>query len=176
MAASLSKQTVLLHWLTALLFIGVLGLGLYMVDLPKSPDKFELYGIHKSVGFIVLLIAIVRLSWRMFEGPVNSISPLPRYQEILAKSIHHLLLLGTLLMPISGVLMSIGGGRAVEVFGYEIVAAGDKIEWLGSISHSVHGIAADIIIVALVLHIVGALKHQWIDKDGTVSRMLGKKV
>lgn len=175
MATALSKKTILLHWLTGLLFIAVLALGLYMVDLPKGPDKFELYDTHKSFGFIVLLIALVRLSWRIIEGPIASITPLPRAQEILAKSIHHLLLLGTLLMPISGLLMSIGGGRAVAVFGYELVAAGDKIEWLGSVSHSVHGIAADIIIIALALHILGGLKHQLIDKDGTISRMLGLK-
>lgn len=170
----LSKPTIALHWITGLLFIGVLSLGLYVESLSRSPEKFELLGIHKSLGLIVLVVAAIRLSWRLKEGAISSISSLPPAQAILAKAVHHLLLLGTLLMPISGLMMSIGGGRAIMLFDLELISAGEKIEWLGGLGSNIHGIAAYVIIATLLLHIAGALKHQFMDKDGTISRMLGK--
>ncbi len=173
MSSKLSKPTIAFHWLTGLLFIGVLGLGLYMEDL-AGPDKFKIMGIHKSLGFLVLLIAVARVIWRLKEGPIESISKLPRWQEIASKSIHHLLMLFTLLMPLSGVLMNIGGGRATQFFGVTIIPAIEKIEWLNSVGHVVHGGSVSIIIIILLLHIAGALKHQLIEKDGTLTRMLGR--
>ncbi len=176
MNKKLSKPTIIFHWITGLIFIGVLALGLYVDSLPRAPEKFELLGIHKSFGVIVLLVAALRLLWRLKEGAISSIAQLTKVQVFLAKSVHHLLLLGTLLMPISGIMMSIGSGRAVELFGLELVSAGDKIEWLATIGGNVHGAAANVLITVLLLHIAGALKHQFIDKDGTISRMLGKTV
>lgn len=170
---NLSKATILFHWLTGLAFIAVLVLGLYMEDLPKGPDKWEIMGIHKSLGAIVFVLAVIRLAWRFKEGSISSISKLSRIQSILATSIHHLLLLATIVMPLSGILMSIGGGRGVDVFGLSVVAAGEKIEWLSAISHTIHVNAVAFIMLALLLHIAGAVKHQFVDKDGTISRMLG---
>ncbi|MBW3696861.1 cytochrome b [Vibrio sp. T187] len=170
----LSKPTIALHWVTGLLFLGVLVLGLYLEGLPRSPEKSELIGLHKSFGFIILFVACIRLFWRIKEGAISSISKLTRLQEIMAKSVHHLLLVGTLLMPISGLMMSIGGGRAIEVFGLVVFAAGEKVEWLSALGSNIHGIAADVLIVVLVLHVAGAIKHQIIDKDRTLSRMLGR--
>ena len=141
----LSKPTILFHWLTGLLFIGVLALGLYVESLPRAPEKFELLGIHKSLGVIVLVIATLRLLWRLKEVSISSVSQLTKTQEILANGVHHLLLLGTLLMPVSGMMMSIGSGRAIDLFGLELISAGEKIEWLGSIGGNVHSIAADIL-------------------------------
>lgn len=171
---NLSKTTILLHWLTGLTFILVLALGFYFDYLPKGPEKGEIMGLHKSFGTIVFIAALIRLFWRLKEGSITSIAKLTRLQSILATSVHHLLLLVTLLMPISGITMSISGGRGLSVFGQEIVAGGgDKIEWLGSIAHTIHTGAVNVIVLILFLHIAGAVKHQFIDKDGTISRMLG---
>lgn len=174
MTNKLSKPTIAFHWLTGLLFIGVFVLGKIFDSMARSPEKFELLGIHKSLGFIVLVVASVRLAWRLKEGAISPASQLPRAQEILAKSIHHLLLLGTLLMPTSGIMMSIGGGRGVDVFGFVLYNAGDKVEWLGSLGSSLHGLGSNVLLVAVVLHVAGALKHQLVDKDGTLTRMLGR--
>lgn len=173
MKNNLSKPTILFHWLTGLSFLAVLGLGLYMENLPKGPDKWEIMALHKSIGAIVFLVAIVRLAWRFKEGSITSIATLTRAQSILASAIHHLLLLATIAMPLSGLLMSIGGGRGIEIFGVSIIAAGEKIEWLSASMHTVHVNAVNFIILALIFHIAGAVKHQFIDKDGTISRMLG---
>ncbi|PWQ96898.1 cytochrome b [Leucothrix pacifica] len=170
----LSIQTILLHWLTAVPFLAALGIGLYMEDLPNGPDKFELMANHKSIGLMVLLIAAIRVLWRVKEGHISSISKAPFWQETMAKVVHYVLLIATILMPVSGIMMSVGGGRALEFFGIQLIAAGDKIEWLSEIGHTFHGLAPKVIMLALFLHIVGALKHQFVEKDGTISRMLGK--
>ncbi|WP_305369414.1 cytochrome b [Photobacterium leiognathi] len=174
MDSKLSKPTIALHWITGVLFIGLIILGLYVEGLPRSPEKFELLGIHKSLGVIVLAVALIRIAWRFKEGAIPAAPEQSRALQIFAKSIQHLLLLATLLMPISGIMMSVGGGRALEVFGVEILAAREKVEWLGSLGHTIHGIAANIIIALIVLHVLGALKHQLINKDNTLVRMFGR--
>lgn len=173
MKNSLSKPTILFHWITGLAFLGTLALGLYLEDLPKGAEKMEIMGLHKSIGVIVFFIAVLRLMWRYKEGMINSVANLSKFQSIAARLTHYLLLVATILMPLSGILMSIGGGRAINIFSLELIAAGDKIEWLGSISNTIHTGSVNIVIIALLLHFLGALKHQFIDKDGTLSRMLG---
>ncbi|MES9855083.1 MAG: cytochrome b/b6 domain-containing protein [Sedimenticola sp.] len=74
-------------------------------------------------------------------------------------------------------MMSIGGGYPVGVFGFEIIARSeDKIEILSKIGHVIHGLGGKLLIALILLHIVGAIKHERIDKDGTLSRMLGRNL
>ncbi|MEM0515297.1 cytochrome b [Pseudoalteromonas sp. YIC-827] len=170
----LSTPTIVLHWLTGLLFIGVLAFGLYVEELPKGAEKFELLALHKSFGITVLCIAFVRLLWRLKEGEISHVAQLTKMQEILAKSVHMVLLIGTLLMPISGLMMSIGGGHGAALFGFELYPKSEKNEWMGNLGHDIHAPAAWLLLLAIIIHIAAALKHQFIDKDGTLSRMLGK--
>ncbi|MHA2716923.1 cytochrome b [Vibrio owensii] len=170
----LTWQTIILHWITGLAFIGVFALGLYMVDLPRSPEKFEWYGIHKSLGAIILVVALIRLVWRLKEGALPPASKMPAWQDKAAKAVHGILLLATLAMPISGIAMSAGGGRAVDIFGWVIIAEGPETPWLQEIGSTIHHSAVEILIAVFVLHVAGAIKHQVVDKDGTISRMLGR--
>ncbi|MFN1514020.1 cytochrome b [Vibrio owensii] len=170
----LTWQTITLHWITGLAFIGVFALGLYMVDLPRSPEKFEWYGIHKSLGAIILVVALIRLVWRLKEGALPPASEMPAWQDKAAKAVHGILLLATLAMPISGIAMSAGGGRAVDIFGWVIIAEGPETPWLQELGSTIHHSAVEILIAVFVLHVAGAIKHQVVDKDGTISRMLGK--
>jgi cytochrome b561 len=172
---NLSKPTIILHWLVGLSFLGALCVGSLLDFFPKGPDKMLLLGLHKSFGTMILLMAMLRLIWRLKEGSISSLYTVSKVQAMGVKFIQYFLLLVTITMPISGIVMSIGGGYGLAVFGLELVAAGDKIEWLGSFGHDVHTMSVNFIIVALVLHIAGALKHQYIDKDGTLSRMLGNR-
>ncbi|CAA0107138.1 Cytochrome b561 [BD1-7 clade bacterium] len=174
MKTRLSIPTIGLHWLTALLFLGVFFLGLYMEDLPKGPAKFEIIGIHKSLGLLVLAIAALRLAWRIKEGALSPLSTMSRKQQMLATGMHHLLLLMTLLMPLSGVVMSMAGGRPLEFFGVTLITAGQKIEWLSGIAHTLHVSSVIFIFAVVGLHILAALKHQFMVKDGTLARMLGR--
>ena len=99
---------------------------------------------------------------------------MPKWELMLSKSVQLLLLIATISMPASGLMMNIGGGRATEVFGVQLMAAFEKTEWLSDAGHFIHVQSVNIVIFLLILHVVGALKHQFIAKDGTLSRMLGR--
>ncbi|RJX75318.1 cytochrome b [Vibrio sinensis] len=170
----LSRSTIFWHWLTALSFIAIFALGYYLVDLPRSPEKGELIGIHKSFGALFLLLAIARIIWRLKEGAISPASETPAWQEKAAKSVHGLLMLATLVMPISGIAMSIGGGRSIDIFGWTLISAGEKVEWLQQVGGNIHGFFVNIIIAVFALHILGAIKHHVLDKDQTLNRMFGR--
>ncbi|OBT12063.1 cytochrome B [Vibrio sp. UCD-FRSSP16_10] len=170
----LTRTTIVMHWLTGLSFIGVFIVGLIMAEMERGPDKFELMGYHKSIGAIILMIALLRIVWRLKEGKLSSLGTSLPWQEKMAHAVHGILMLATIAMPISGIAMSAGGGRAIDIFGWVIIEKGDKIEWLQQLGGTIHHSAVNIIIAVFALHIIGAVKHHFIDKDATITRMLGK--
>ncbi|WP_117233879.1 cytochrome b [Vibrio maerlii] len=170
----LTRQTILLHWVTGLLFIGTFIAGYIVAGMERSPEKFELLAYHKSFGVIILVVASIRLLWRIKEGNLPTIGEPPAWQEKIAHAVHGILLLATIAMPISGIAMSVGGGHGIAVFGFDLIAKGEKIETLQQIGSAIHGTSVNIIIAVFALHVLGAIKHQVIDKDGTISRMLGR--
>ncbi len=172
-----SWPTVGLHWIVAITIIAMLAFGLYIEDMPRGPEKGELIGLHKSVGTTILLFVLVRIFWRYLNKFPKPISPLVNWQEKLAKITHWVLIIGSALMPISGIFMSIGGGHGISVFGIELISKSpNKIEILSDIGHTMHSIVGKGLILFILLHLAGAIKHQFFDKDGTISRMLGIKV
>lgn len=168
--------TVSLHWIIAIVMIAMLGFGLYLESLPRSPEKGELIGLHKSVGALLLILAVARIYWRFLNKFPKPISDLTNWQKTLANVAHWFLILGTVFMPVSGIMMSVGAGFGLSVFGFEVFARGDKIELLNQVGHIIHGLGGKLLIAFVLLHIAGAVKHQMIEKDGTISRMLGKKI
>lgn len=172
-----SHITISLHWIIAIAIISMIGFGLYIEELPRSPEKGEFIGLHKSFGVLILILASIRIVWRIQNKFPKPISQLPNWQTLLAKLTHWALIIGTALMPISGIIMSVGGDHPVAVFGIVLIEkSGQEIEWLSQFGHTLHGWGGKLLIVFILLHIAGALKHQVLDGDGTLSRMLGKKI
>lgn len=172
-----SKPTVLLHWIIAFPFIAMLVIGLILDEMENGPNKFELIGTHKSIGILILVLAIVRILWRMKNKFPKPLSEIPNWQKRLAQAAHWVLIIGTVMMPISGITMSIGGGHSVGLFGMELIAGtGVENGIMDKAGHIMHGLGSKLIILFLVLHIVGAFKHQFMDKDGTLSRVFGRNV
>ncbi len=172
-----SSLTVSLHWLIGIGVIIMLAFGVYIEDLPRSPEKGQLIGIHKSLGMLIFLLALIRIFWRYINKFPIPLSEIQGWQKTLANLAHWVLIIGTVLMPVSGVIMSIGGGHPVGIFGLELIAGtGEEKKILGKIGHIMHGLGGKLFILFVILHFVGAVKHQLIDKDGTMQRMLGKRV
>ncbi|EAR62096.1 cytochrome b [Neptuniibacter caesariensis] len=172
----LTHTMVGLHWLVALMMIGSIAFGIYIEELPRSDIKFEYIQLHKSIGILVLIFAIIRIVNTSKNGLPSQLGTPKKRQDQIAKIAHIVLLAGTILMPVSGVMMSIGGGHSVALFGLNLIPSGEKIEWLGSMGYALHGIGGKLMIAAILLHIAGALKHSLINKDGTMRRMMGKAV
>lgn len=177
----LTHTTVILHWLVGIAVIGMLTLGIYMTNT----ETFSLYPWHKSFGVIIFFIAAARVVWRLKEGWPAPVGNYPSHERILAKTVHWVLLIGTVLMPLSGFLMSSLGGTGVAVFGFEIVARNPDPEdprrviahhqELASFFRGVHGLVAWALVIGILLHIAGSLKHHVVDKDGTLRRIFGAR-
>lgn len=175
----LSPLTIALHWIVGLTILTLMAVGWYMEEF----KAYGLYDIHKSIGIIILAFVLVRVIWRLKKGFPEPVSPVDHLQHMVAKLVHWVLLLGTLAFPISGMMMSGGGGHGLAVFGIQLLAenhdpiTGKTIplnENAAALGAEVHGILLWVLIVALVLHIGGALKHHLMDKDRTLLRMLGR--
>lgn len=175
----LSNLTIFLHWIVGLTIIALAVVGIYM----DENEVFELYPIHKSIGVLIFLVIVVRVYWRFINGWLQPVREYNAIEHNLAKIVHWVLIIAMVVMPISGFIMSSVGGYGVSVFGLEIVVAQfDPVTkeaiphnaTLAGFMHETHGIVGNIIIIAIVLHIIGALKHHIIDKDNTLRRILGK--
>ncbi len=170
----LSRTTIILHWLVGLAMIAMLGFGLYLEDLPRGAEKAALVGIHGSVGITVFVFAVWRLLWRWRTGFPDVTSNQAHWQNVIARIVHIVLLAGTVLMPLSGLLMQIASGNGLTLFGIEIMTAtGERLAPLERIGHIMHGLGGRLLILAVLIHVAGALKHHVIDRDGILRRMLG---
>ena len=164
-----------LHWLIALLMLGLLGLGFYMHDLPLSPQKLQLYSWHKWAGVTVFLLVIVRLAWRVTHQPPPLPVGMPRWQQWAAHTTHVLLYLLMLAIPLSGWLMSSAKGFQTVWFGVlplPDLLAKDKV--MGDLLATLHMSLNLLLVALLVAHVGASLKHHFINKDDVLLRMLPK--
>ena len=164
---------ILLHWLIALLIFGMFPLGLYMHGLPLSVRKLELYSWHKWFGITVLLLVLLRIVWRLGHRPPPLPDSVPRWQARAAEALHGLLYLLILCIPLSGWALSSASGIQVVWWGVlplpnllapDHALARDLAWWHAWLNYT---------LAALVFaHVGAALKHQFIDRDGVLVRML----
>jgi cytochrome b561 len=176
----LNPLTRWLHWLVAIVFILLTIIGIYMANA----EVWDLYPIHKSVGILLFAVILLRVIWRFKQGWPEAVSRYTKVEQTLSKAIHWILLLGTLAMPISGMLYSGLSGHGFDIFGWVLV---DEIhdpnnpgqvlprhEYLSAVNEKIHEVLGYALSFAIVLHVIGACKHHFVDKDKTLLRMLGK--
>lgn len=144
-------------------------------------EVYRLYGIHKSIGAILFIFILWRVVWRMMNGFPKPVSNYSKAEQVLAKVVHWVLIIGTVLYPLSGLMMSVLGGHGLEIFGLELIGSnivnGEPIptnEKLSTVGSKMHHAITPIMIGAILLHVLGALKHHLIDKDDTIRRMTGR--
>lgn len=175
-ASASSKYTGIarsLHWLMAVLILGLLALGLYMHELPLSPQKLQLYSWHKWAGVTVFLLVWLRLAWRI----THPAPPLPASTPPLVRRIagagHAALYLLMILIPLSGWLMSSAKGFQTVWFG--VVPIPDLLSRdaaLGRSLEDVHEVLNQLLMITLGGHVLAALWHQFIRRDGVLTRIV----
>lgn len=161
-----------LHWLMAVLIVGLLILGIYMHELPLSPQKLQLYAWHKWAGVTAFALVLFRLYWRL----TRPAPPLPEHMSALAKfaahAAHSLIYILLVLIPLSGWLMSSAKGFQTVYFGMlPIPDLLTKDRELGELLTEVHKLLNISFIAVLLGHVGAALYHQFIRKDGLLKRM-----
>ncbi len=163
-----SSGAILLHWTIALALAFQLALGFAM---PKNESGFALYQLHKSVGITILLLTLVRVAWRLTHRPPPAVEG--GFQGFLAKAVHTLLYAFMVGAPLAGwVVVSTDPINIPTVFW-------GVIPWphlplpsaINETAEAAHEALAWIGIALIVLHVAGALRHQFWIKDGLLQRM-----
>ena len=168
-----TRTAIALHWLTALLILVALPMGMVMHELDLSPLKLQLYAWHKWIGVTVFGLALLRLVWRVSHPVPPPPAGMPAWQTWLADAVHGLFYLLLILIPLSGWLMSSAKGFQTVYLGiWPIPDLIGKHEDLGEILEEVHEALTTGLMWLLLAHVGAALKHHYIDRDDVLGRML----
>ncbi|MFO1415206.1 MAG: cytochrome b [Burkholderiales bacterium] len=162
-----------LHWFGAALVLAGFAAGLYMTGLAFSPAKLRWYGWHKWIGVTVFLVAAARLAWRRRVPPPPLPAATPAWQRRAAHATHGALYALMLAVPLSGWLYSSATGVSVvylSLVPLPNLVAKDKA--LADTLLVVHQSLNATLALLVVLHVAAALRHQWVDRDGLLFRML----
>ena len=167
-----SGAAIALHWLTAVLIVANIVLGLSMVPLPITPKKLQWYIVHKWIGITVFLLTCARLGWRWVRPPPSPVA-MAQWQRQAAAAAHISLYVLLLLIPISGWLYSSATGVQVVYLGLvplpDLVPAGKPLAAVLKATH----VSLNFGLFALVcVHAAAALKHHFVDRDLVLTRML----
>lgn len=165
------------HWLIVLLILTIAIVGLTMVELPKTPKYFWVYTLHKSLGLIVLTLAVLRLAWRLYAGAPAPVPGTPCWQERVASITHWLLYALIFAMPLSGWLYDSSSGlRPFRWFGLvEVPKLSPPNESVRALSHDAHETMFWVLVFLVVAHAGAALYHHLIQNDATLARMLPRR-
>lgn len=163
----------IIHWVSAVVVLGMFALGLWMVDLTYYSEWYKAAPFwHKSVGILLAMLTLFRLVWKFLKPspPIEG----KRYEVILATSAHHVMYLLLFVLFFSGYLISTSDGRGIEVFGwFTVPGAGELFSHQSDIAGLVHYYVALGLIGLVVVHVLAALKHHFIGKDNTLRKMTG---
>ena len=162
---------ILLHWLLALMIVGAFGVGFYMADLPVSPSRLKLYSYHKWAGITILALSALRLLWRLTHRPPAD-PPMPAWQARAAHATHGLLYALFFIVPLVGWAYSSAAGFPIVWFG--VLPLPDFVPVDKALAEAIkpwHQRSAMLLAALVLLHVAGALKHHWIDRDGLLRRM-----
>ena len=166
-----TRTAIWLHWLLAVMIIGSFTVGLYMADLPFSPQRVKLFNWHKWAGVTILALSAARLLWRLTHKPPPDL-PMPAWQQRSAHAAHLALYALFFAVPLVGWAYSSAAGFPVVVFG--VLPLPDFVpvdRELAELIKPWHGWLAFTLGAVVVVHVAAALKHQFVDRDSTLRRM-----
>ena len=169
-----SSTAIALHWLMAVMIIANFTLGLVMVDIAGlTPAKLRYFSWHKWAGVTILLLATVRLLWRLSHPAPALPDTMPAWEKLAARASHTLLYVLLFAVPLSGYFYSLAAGVPVVYFGVvELPVLIDKDAALKPVLQTVHYGLNMLLAATVALHVLAALKHQFIDRDSVLKRML----
>lgn len=161
-----------IHWLMALMIIILIGVGIYMADIPKETAEqkqyaFQFYGLHKSFGVLAMVLIVVRLVWIRISPAPALPAVFNAKEQMVTNLVKAFLYILMILVPLSGYLMSNAGGFPINFFGLaELPALIGKNKEIGGVAHEAHEIMGFALLAMVLLHIAGAVKHRVKDKGG----------
>lgn len=172
------------HWVMAVLMIGLFAVGKYMTGLdPMAPETFAIYQWHKSFGFLVLALALLRLAWRVANPAPRLPAALPAWQRWAAHLGHAGLYAVLIALPVTGWLMVSASPWGIPTVVFDVLpiphlpvgeAFGTKAE-TEKVFMALHEYAGFLLLALFVAHVAAALKHHFLDRDDVLARMLSPR-
>lgn len=168
-----SGVSLVLHWVIAAAVLGQILL-VTAHEATEGPLSREFINLHKSVGLTILVLTLVRIGWRLANPAIALPVDMPRWQKVIARATHVLFYVALIAMPLTGWLASSAGGRGIVWFGlfnWPLLPVSGGREAAGAFMN-IHGLVVKGLYGLIALHVLGALKHQFIDRDNVLHRMI----
>jgi cytochrome b561/polyisoprenoid-binding protein YceI len=168
-----------LHWLTALLILALIPTGIIANGLPAETSddllaKARLFSVHKTLGVTLFAVAVLRIGWALVQPRPAELHPDRRWETFAARTVHWLLYGSLVLVPLAGWVAhaaTTGFAPILWPLGQDLPFV-PKSDVLYHSAASLHIVFERVLVIALALHLAGALKHHFWDKDATLRRML----
>ena len=162
------------HWSIAIAFVGLVGLGAWMVGLTYyDPWYNDSLALHKAVGIVVLALALAKFGWKLADRKPGYGPEVRAYERAGATATHWVLNALIVVLPVTGYLISTSEGAGIDVFGlFEVPAFFDVSTGTRDLAIDIHYYLAYGGIALVGIHAIAALKHTFIDKGSTLIRML----
>jgi cytochrome b561 len=161
------------HWLIAALIVTQFTLGWVADDLPLGLHKLAVLARHKSFGMTVLMLAVLRLLWRIGHRPPELPAGMSKLERLLARGTHIFFYVLLFVMPLTGWMMSSAKNYSVSWFGRftwpDLIG---KNEQAFDLLRMTHRSLSWLLFAVATLHILAALKHHFWNKDDVLTRML----
>lgn len=164
------------HWVMAVLIIGLMILGWVAEGWSLSPTKVKLFVWHKSLGIVILSLAVLRLIWRAFNPPPALPGAVPRFERLAARLSHAALYVVMIVMPLSGWIINSAADFPLKLFWLlrlpHIVEPSERVQ---DFAETVHLTLFWLFALLLVVHISAALRHHFAPRNEILTRMLPGK-
>lgn len=166
-----SIVSLILHWLIAALVLT----QVLLITAHEAGDAQRIFiNLHKSVGISILLLTVGRIAWRLANPAIPLPTRHPAWQRLLARITHVLFYVVLIVIPLTGWMASSATGRDISWFGlfnWPLLPIGGGRETAGLLM-DVHGLVVKGLYVLIALHVLGALKHHFVDRDNVLHRMI----
>lgn len=169
-----NNVAIALHWLTALLVVAQVYVGFTFHGMERGPERALWFDWHKTLGATILLLALVRLGWRLANPPPPFPDDLPRWERVAAAWNHWLFYALLIVIPLTGLAAVSGGSTSATtdlVGGIPLPLIPGLSEAAGDALGETHELLVKLTLALLVIHIGAALKHQFVDKARVAGRM-----
>lgn len=168
-----SIVSLIFHWLIAALVVTQVLL-IMTADATEGPAARQWIGLHKSIGLGILVLTLGRIGWRLANPAIPLPEAMPRWQRLMARGTHILFYLVLIGMPLGGWAASSAAGREIVWFGlfeWPLLPIGGGRETAGRLM-DMHELGAKALYLLIFLHVAGALKHHFVDRDNVLHRMI----
>lgn len=175
-----SPVAIVFHWAMAVLVLFQLAWGWWMGRLPTGGEKLTAYELHYDVGILMLALILGRSAWRAFApAPINDADK-PGWESAAAHITHFLFYACLIALPLSGWLMVSASARESELALLSIIpwpllplqdVANNRLWALEAIAEWIHWGLIVSLLLLIPIHVAGALKHQFIDRDDVLHGM-----